>query len=198
MPSFYDEVIVFGVSPEQCLEAMEQYAEELWSSVDEAMNPLWESEEERSRAQQAFAGDSLLLSPVKEHGGAVFLEIDSEADTAAERLSALLGRPTVALQILRGKWCRLVAFDEGRRLGWLFWVDPSSVTVDGEILAAPVASAVGSGGWIGDPDVFEAFLPGRNGPCISDILNGDWDDPADLAEAVKGSLGFGREAGIPI
>jgi hypothetical protein len=198
MSSFSDEVIVFGVSAEECLEAVEEYAAEVWSSIDEAMDLLWESEEERSRAQENFTAEALLSGPIEEREGGVLLEIDSEADAAAEKISALLGSPAISVQVLRGRWCKFLAFDHGRRIGWLFWVDTSSVGIEGEILPAPVASALGTGGWIGDPEVFEVFIPPGAGISIPDILGHDWDNPAELAEAIKASMGFGSQARIPL
>lgn len=196
MQCFSDTVVVFGVSREECLEALEHCAAEIWAGVDEAMDLLWDSEEERSAAEETFGASALLAGPLEERPGAVKFEIDYESDVVGERLSGILGRPVIAIQTLTDRWCKFVAFDEGSRLGWLFWVDPSTVVVDGEVVSASVATALDRGGWIGDPEVFEAFLPPTCRSPLRDILDAEWGDPADLADEVKALLGFPRQAGV--
>lgn len=194
MSQFFDEIVVFGASLDACLSSMEIYASEVWASVDDAMEMLWESEFERSAAKDSFSVDSLVTYTAEIEDDCILLGIDAEADAAAEKLSSLLSVPTVAIEVLEHKWCKLVAFDEGRRLGWFFWVGNDPDLSEGEVVAAPVKAAVDNGGWIGDTCVFEAFAPEDSDTTFSEILKQDWKDPFEFAYAFKAMLGFEVES----
>ncbi len=172
------------------MEGLEAYAAELWYEVDEAMSPLWESNEERLEAMERFEARALLLSAIEEIEGAVRFGVDSEADVAAERMSALLSTPAVGVTVFGDLWCKLVAFDDGESLGWLFWVNRNGRFHPGEVLPAAVDAALRNGGWVGDLGVFESFVSPSAPYVIRDVIATEWDDACSFARAVEVAFGF--------
>jgi len=198
MGQFFDEVIAFGVSLEECYDAMKRYSSELWSEVDEAMGPLWESEDEREEAKTLFCPNSLVVGRPKNFDGAVVLEVDSDAEVTAESISKTLRCPTIAIRVHTQNWCKLVAFDRGDWLGWIFWLSPSAFVTEGEVIPSVVTAARVNGGWIGDPEIFEAFLMDNSSTSLVDILDAHWDGPSEVVSAVKTAFGVGDKARISL
>ncbi len=172
------------------MEGLEAYAAELWYEVDEAMSSLWESNEERLEAMEQFEAHALLRSAIEEIDGAVRFGVDSEADVAAERMSAILRTPAVGVRVFGDLWCKLVAFDRGECLGWLFWVNPKGRFHPGEVLPAAVDAALRNGGWVGDLSVFESFVSTSAPYMIREVAAADWEDARSFARAVEVAFGF--------
>lgn len=156
---FEEELLAFGAGLDEIEAAFAVLVREVWEEIDRAMEPLWETDDERRRLAATCDISSLLESEPVERNGVCRLALDVEAETAAESVSRTVPAPIVAISRYGDSWARISLFEGGKNRAWIFWASQEWLEGhENQVEPALAAAARASGGWLGDLRSFEILL----------------------------------------
>jgi hypothetical protein len=180
-------LLLIGMEEPEAERALEAYATHLWSAIDEAMEGLWLSDEEKEDAVDCFSVSALLVQPLQEVALGTVALVDIDADLAAEFISANTGCKAVAFQAPTADTAKAVAFDAGRQVCWLFWALGDGAIGD-EIVSGTVAAAQAAGGVLGDPGALDKFM--GDSAVFAELCGYEWTSSFDLMAGFLYAMGF--------
>lgn len=190
---FEEELLAFGVGLDEIEAAFAVLVREVWEDIDNAMEPLWATDDERRQLAASCDIASLLEAEPIESNGVCRLLLDVEAETAAESVSKSIAAPVVAISRYGNDWARITLFERGKNRAWLFWACWSWIEGhENELEPALASAARASGGWLGELAEFELLLArGYSRSDLKHLLETDFESASAFAD------GFRRLVGAP-
>lgn len=190
---FEEELLAFGVGLDEIEAAFAVLVREVWEDIDNAMEPLWATDDERRQLAASCDIASLLEAEPIESNGVCRLLLDVEAETAAESVSKSIAAPVVAISRYGNDWARITLFERGKNRAWLFWACWSWIEGhENELEPALASAARASGGWLGELAEFELLLArGYGRSDLKHLLETDFESASAFTD------GFRRLVGAP-